>query len=126
MDGPIVGFEVDLGALPQPKAKSTKTKPALDASGLLPVERDFAFVVDADVAAGTLMRAANGADKALITDVALFDVFEGDAIGTGKKSLAIAVTLQPREKTLTDADIEAVSAKVIGAVEKATGGRLRS
>ena len=73
-----------------------------------------------------IMRAAKGADKALITDVALFDVFEGDTIGEGKKSLAIAVTLQPRDKTLTDAEIDAVSAKVIGAVEKATGGTLRS
>ena len=72
------------------------------------------------------MRAAKGADKKLITDVALFDVFEGTAIGEGKKSLAIAATLQPRDKTLTDAEIEALSAKVIGAVEKATGGVLRS
>ncbi len=126
VEGPVVGFEVDIGALPQPKAKFTKTKKALDASDLLAVERDFAFVVETDVAAGTLMRAAKGADKNLITDVALFDVFEGDAVGEGKKSLAIAVTLQPRDKTLTDADIEAVSAKVIGAVKKATGGTLRS
>jgi phenylalanyl-tRNA synthetase beta chain len=72
------------------------------------------------------MHAAKGADKSLITDVALFDVFEGDAIGQGKKSLAITVTLHPRKKTLTDSEIDAVSTKVIGAVEKATGGVLRS
>ncbi len=124
--GPLVGFEIHLDALPLPKAKATKTKPALDASDLPLVERDFAFVVDTDIAAATLMHAAKGADKSLITDVALFDVFEGDAIGQGKKSLAITVTLHPRKKTLTDSEIDAVSTKVIGAVEKATGGVLRS
>ncbi len=124
--GPVVGFEVNLTSLPPVKVKATKTKPALDASDLPPVERDFAFVVDTDVAADALIRAAKSADKKLITRIALFDSFEGPSIGEGKKSLAISVTLQPREKTLADADIEAVCAKVIGAVRKATGGVLRS
>lgn len=124
--GPVVGFEVDLTSLPPAKVKASKTRPALEASDLPPVERDFAFVVDAAIAADTLIRAARSADKKLITRVALFDVFEDRSIGKGKKSLAISVTLQPREKTLTDADIEAISAKVVGAVQKATGGVLRS
>ncbi len=123
--GPLVGFEVNLDALPAPRAKLSKTKPALDASDLPPVERDFAFVVDQDVTADALINAARSAEKKLITNVSLFDVFEGKAIGDGKKSLAIAVTLQPRDKTMTDAEIDAVSAKIVTAVKKATGGTLR-
>lgn len=124
--GPLVGFEVNLDALPLPRAKTSKTKPALNASDLPPVERDFAFVVDRDVTAGALIHAARSAEKKLITNVSLFDVFEGKAIGEGKKSLAVAVTLQPRDKTMTDAEIDAVSAKIVTAVEKATGGTLRA
>ena len=87
--------------------------------------RDFAFVVDDGVSAQDLVRAAFGADKQLIADVSLFDVYRGERMSAGKKSLAIEVTLQPREKTLTDADIEAASAKIVSAVMKATGGVLR-
>jgi len=122
---PIAAFEITLDALPAARVKHTKTKPALDASDLMAVERDFAFVVDAHVPAANVMRAARNADKKLITHVALFDVFEDASLGEDKKSLAIAVTLQPRSKTLTDAEIEAVAAKVIAAVTKATGGVLR-
>jgi phenylalanyl-tRNA synthetase beta chain len=120
-----LAFEIFLDALPQPRVKGGRTKPALEKLDLMPLTRDFAFVVDDKVAAADLVRAAFGADKALISDVSLFDVYRGERMSAGKKSLAIEVTLQPREKTLTDADIEAATAKIVSAVMKATGGTLR-
>lgn len=123
--GPLVAFELFLDALPLPKLRPTKAKALLKNSPFQPLERDFAFVLDAAVPAETLIRAARGADKALIADVALFDLYEGAHAGDGKKSLAIQVTLQPVDHTLTDAEIEAVGAKVVAAVAKATGGVLR-
>ncbi len=125
VDGPALAFEVMVDLLPPPRAKATREKPALEKLDLMPLSRDFAFVVDEKIPAADLVRAAYGADKQLIADVALFDVYRGQGVGEGKKSLAIEVTLQPREKTLADADIEAVSAKIVGAVTKATGGSLR-
>ena len=125
VEGVVVGFEIDLKALPAPRAKGTKTKGAMRASDLQPLHRDFAFVVSKDVSADKLLRAAKGADKKLITKVTLFDVFEGDALGADKKSLAIDVTLQPDVKTMTDEEIEAVAANIVLSVEKATGGTLR-
>jgi len=122
--GPAVGFTVWLDEIPTPKNKSA-TRPALAATDLQSVERDFAFVVDADVEALTLVNAAAGADKGLIADVRVFDEFIGGALGEGKKSLAVTVRLQPKDKTLKDADIEAVSAKIVEKVAKATGGTLR-
>ncbi|WP_424942529.1 phenylalanine--tRNA ligase subunit beta [Aliiroseovarius crassostreae] len=122
--GPVVAFAVHLAKVPFPKAKGTG-RAALGASDLQPVERDFAFVVDADVEAINLVNAAAGADKALITDVNVFDEFIGGSLGEGKKSLAITVRLQPKDATLTDKDIEAVSQKIVQKVEKATGGTLR-
>ncbi|MDP6885116.1 MAG: phenylalanine--tRNA ligase subunit beta, partial [Rhodospirillales bacterium] len=124
--GPVAGVEIFLDALPPAKARKSAARPALDMSPLHPVERDFAFVVDEGVAAGAVLGAARGAEPKLIIDVGLFDVFSGGALEAGRKSLAITVTLQPREKTLTDAEIEAVSNKVVAAVEKATGGTLRA
>ncbi|MFD2648032.1 phenylalanine--tRNA ligase subunit beta [Devosia albogilva] len=126
LDGPVAMFEIDLDALPEPRRKPTRTKPALNLSSLMPVSRDFAFVVDQAVPAGTILRAARGADKQLITDVTVFDVFAGTHVGEGKKSVAIAVTLQPTERTLTDEDIDKVSAAVVAAVTKSTGGVLRT
>lgn len=126
LDGPVTAFELDLDALPEPRRKATRTKPALDLSSLMPLTRDFAFVVDKAVTAGTVLKAARGADKALIRDVTVFDVFEGSHVGEGKKSIAIAVTLQPTERTLTDEDIDKVSAAVIAAVTKTSGGVLRA
>ncbi len=124
--GPVVAFAVHLARIPFARSKGT-TRPALRASDLQAVERDFAFVVAADVEAQALVNAAAGADKALIDEVRLFDEFTGGALGeAGQKSLAITVRLQPTDKTLTEADIEAVSAKIIARVEKATGGSLRS
>ena len=126
LDGPVTAFELDLDALPEPRRKATRTKPALDLSSLMPLTRDFAFVVDKAVTAGAILKAARGADKALIRDVTVFDVFEGSHVGEGKKSIAIAVTLQPTERTLTDEDIDKVSAAVIAAVTKTSGGVLRA
>jgi phenylalanyl-tRNA synthetase beta chain len=124
VDAPLAVFELYLDAIPAAKRKSL-TKPALDATDLQAVKRDFAFLLDADVAAAEVLRAALGADRALIAAVGVFDVFTGQGVPQGKKSLAIEVTLQPREKTLTDAEIEAVAAKIVAAVTKATGGELR-
>ena len=122
--GPVVAFAVHIGKIPFPKNKGA-TRAALGASDLQSVERDFAFVVDANVEAVNLVNAAAGADKALIDEVRIFDEFIGGSLGEGKKSLAITVRLQPRDKTLTEKDIEAVSAKIVQKVEKATGGTLR-
>ncbi|GJL90438.1 phenylalanine--tRNA ligase subunit beta [Hyphococcus sp.] len=126
VDGPIFGFETFLDAIPEAKKKPAKTKPAMDASELLPLTRDFAFVVDEGVTAETLLKAVRGAEKKLIAAVSLFDVYQGKGVVDGKKSLAVEVTLQPREKTLTDEEIEAVSARIVAQVEKATGGALRA
>ncbi len=125
VDGPVFGFEAFLDAIPPAKAKPTKTKPALDASGLLPVMRDFAFVVDQNVTADALLKAVRSADKKLIADASLFDVYQGKGVPEGRKSLAVEVTLQPREKTLTDEEIDRVAKTIVSAVEKATGGALR-
>ncbi len=126
VEGPVFAFEVFLDAIPAAKAKSTKSKPALDASELLPVTRDFAFLVDECVTAEALLKAVRGAEKKLISGAALFDVYEGKGVPDGMKSMAVEVTLEPREKTLTDDEIDAVGKAVISAVEKATGGRLRA
>ena len=122
--GPAMAFTLWPEEVPLPR-KGGATRAALQISDLQAVERDFAFVVDADVDALTLVNAAMGADKALIEDVRVFDEFIGGSLGEGKKSLAITVRLQPSEQTLKDADIEAVGAKVIEKVTKATGGTLR-
>jgi len=115
---------VFLESVPPSKDKGT-TRPKLNAPDLLPVTRDFAFLVDAAVPAATLVRAAEKADP-LIAAVSLFDSFAGKGMEAGKKSLAVAVRIQPAEKTLTDPEIEAVAQKIVAAVTKATGGTLRS
>lgn len=125
LKGPAVAFELFLENLPKAKAKKSAARPHLTLAALQPVHRDFAFVVDTDVPAAKVLAAARGADKKLIVGADLFDVFEGESLGVGKKSLAINVTLQPRDKTLTDAEIEDIAAKVIDGVAKATGGELR-
>ncbi|MFC5385854.1 phenylalanine--tRNA ligase subunit beta [Aquamicrobium segne] len=123
--GPLAGFEVFVDAIPEAKAKPTRTKPKLELSAFQAVKRDFAFVVDKTVAAGALVRAALGADKKLLADVGVFDVFEGAALGEGKKSIAIEVTIQPIEKTLTDEDFEGLASRITENVKKQTGGVLR-
>jgi phenylalanyl-tRNA synthetase beta chain len=125
-EGSLVAFEIILDRLTEPKARPTRAKPPVELSPFQPVERDFAFIVDRDVKAGDLVRAAQGADRKLIAGITVFDRYEGGGIDPGKKSVAIAVTLQPREKTLTDQEIEAVSAKIVAEVGKRVGGALRS
>jgi phenylalanyl-tRNA synthetase beta chain len=122
LPAPMVMFELNLDAVAEPRRRK---KSAPDLAAFQPVRRDFAFIVDTTVAADNVVRAAKGSDRALITAVSLFDVYAGDRIADGKKSLGVEVTFQPRERTLTDAEIEAVSQKVIAAVAKATGATLR-
>ena len=122
--GPAVAFTLWPEEIPAAR-KALATRSALELRDLQAVERDFAFVVDADVEALTLVNAAAGADKVLIEDVRVFDEFIGGALGEGKKSLALTVRLQPADKTLTDAEIEAISGKIVDKVAKATGGVLR-
>ncbi len=122
--GPAVGFAVHIGAIPQPKNTSS-TRAALAISDLQAVERDFAFVLDADVEAVNVVNAAQGANKALIEEVRVFDEFVGGSLGEGKKSLAITVRMQPSDKTLTEDEIDAVGRSIVEKVGKATGGVLR-
>jgi phenylalanyl-tRNA synthetase beta chain len=123
--GAMVAFEVILEAIPEAKLKPTRAKPALELSPFQPVSRDFAFIVDRSVRAGDIVRAAQGADRKLISGVTVFDVYEGKGIDDGKKSVAIAVTMQPREKTMTAQEIDAVAARIVAEVDKKTGGVLR-
>lgn len=125
VEGLVLALEIDLDALPGPRAKAGRARPPLNASALMPLTRDYAFVIPETIAAGDLVRAAFGADKALIADVQVFDVYRGAGVAEGKKSLAIEVTLQPRDKTLNEADLAAFSARLVAAVAKATGGALR-
>jgi phenylalanyl-tRNA synthetase beta chain len=124
--GPLVAFEVILEKIPEAKAKPTRAKPVLDLSPFQPVMRDFAFVVDRAVKAADILRAAQGVDRKLITGVTVFDVYEGERIAPGKTSIAIAVTLQPREKTMTDEEIDALGQRIVAEVNKRTGGVLRA
>jgi phenylalanyl-tRNA synthetase beta chain len=126
VSGPLCGFEVYVDAVPEPKAKPTKTKPKLELSAFQAVKRDFAFVVDKTVEAGTLVRAALAADKKLITAVSVFDIFEGPSLGADKKSIAIEVSIQPVEKTLTDEDFEVLAKRIVENVGKQSGGVLRT
>ncbi len=121
--GPAAAFEVRLDAIAEPKRRR---KGAPDLPALQPLRRDFAFLVEATVAADSVLRAARGAERKLIAAVSLFDVYEGDGVPPGQKSLAIEVLIQPRDATLTDAAIEAVCAKIIAAVQTATGATLRA
>jgi phenylalanyl-tRNA synthetase beta chain len=123
--GPVVAFEITLDLLPAPKAKPTRMKPKLVMSEFQPVRRDFAFVVDKGVAAGDIARAAQNADRTLVADAVVFDVYEGVGLDPQKKSVAVEVTLQPVEKTLTDAEIEAVSAKIVAEMARRYGASLR-
>lgn len=125
-DGPVMAFEVILDRIPPTRQKATRAKPLLELSAFQPVSRDFAFIVDRTVKAGDIVRAAQGVDKKLITDVIVFDVYQGKGIDDAKKSVAIAVTMQPRDKTMTDEEIDAVGAKIVAEVAKKTGGTLRA
>ncbi len=125
-EGPIVAFEIVLDAVPAPKARPTKAKPRLDRSDFMPVARDLAFVVEESVRAGDILKAAQSAERALVSDIGVFDVYQGKGLPEGTKSIAITVTLQPRERTLTDAEIEAAVARIVAEVSKRTGATLRA
>ena len=125
IDGPVLGFEIWLEAIPEPKRRAIKTRPALALSPLMPLSRDFAFVVGSSTAAGDLVRAILGADKALIASARVFDVYTGAGVAEGSKSLAVEVSIQPVDRTLTDAEIEALSSRIIAAAQKAVGAILR-
>lgn len=125
IEGRVVAFELDLDSLPKPKLKPGRTRPPLESWPYPAVDRDFAFILDGGVSADQLVRTVKGAEKKLIREVDLFDVYEGQGVEAGKRSLAIAVRLQSSEKTLSEADIEPVAQKIVAAVEKQLGGSLR-
>lgn len=124
-DGPMLGFEIVLDSVPEPRGKSGKARGAADLPNLMPLSRDFAFLMDEAKAVGDLTRAVAGADKALIADVRVFDVYRGQGVPEGQKSVAIEVEIQPRAATLAEAEIEILTAKITSAATKA-GGTLRS
>jgi phenylalanyl-tRNA synthetase beta chain len=125
VEGPLVAFEITLDAIPLPKARPTKARPKLERSEFMPLERDLAFVVPENARAGDILKAAMTADRALVADADVFDVYRGPGVPDGHKSVAISVTLQPRERTLTDSEIEATMAKIVTEVGKKTGATLR-
>lgn len=125
LTGGAVAFELMLDAVPQPRAKGGRARPVYRPSAFQPVSRDFAFLVDEAVSAEAVLRAARSAEQKLIAEVAVFDVYRGPGIPDGRKSLGLAVTLQPVERTLTDAEIEEVAARLVEAVTRATGAILR-
>ena len=122
---PVVAFEVYMDNVPQPRAKS-KSQKLLKMSQFMPLTRDFAFVADKEVEASKIMAAISSVDKEKITDVAIFDIYEGDKLPENKKSLALQVTITPFDKTMTDKEIEILSAQIVHAVKKATGAELRA
>ena len=124
-DGPMLAFEMVLDAVPEPRGKATKARGAANLSALMPLTRDFAFVVEDGKPTGDLVRAVAGADKALIAEVRVFDVYQGPGVAEGMKSVALEVVVQPREATLTEAEIETLSGKIVQAAGKA-GATLRS
>jgi phenylalanyl-tRNA synthetase beta chain len=124
VQGPVYGFELWLEAVPEPKKKGAKSRPAWRGSALMPLSRDFAFLTPHGVSAAELVRAVQGADKALISGVRVFDLYQGPGVPEGFKSLAVEAAIQPTEQTLTDKDIEALSAKIVAAADK-LGAKLR-
>jgi len=124
--GPMAAFEAYLDAVPLPKKKGGTAKPLVKLSAFQPVRRDFAFVVAEEVEADKVVRAVRSADKALVADASVFDVYRGPGVEAGRKSVAVEAVLQPVERTLTEAEIDAVGQKIVAAVAKATGGVLRA
>ena len=118
----VVGFDIFVDSLPTPRTKTNKARPSFHKHLFQRVERDFAFVVDATIPVERLLRAVRGCDKTVISSVGVFDVYQGEHVATGKKSVALTVTLQPHDRTFTDQDIEGISERIITAVERATGG----
>ncbi|HZK99705.1 MAG TPA: phenylalanine--tRNA ligase subunit beta [Caulobacteraceae bacterium] len=126
VEGPVHAFEIWLESVPEARRKGAKTRPAPRLSPFMPLTRDFAFVVDAGIAAGDLVRAVRGADRALIGEARVFDAYVGPGVPEGAKSLALEITIQPRQATLTEGQIEALCAAVVAAAAKSVGARLRT
>jgi phenylalanyl-tRNA synthetase beta chain len=126
IEAPAAAFELDLDGLPRPRVKGGRGRPPLETLPYPPVDRDFAFLVDSAVAAEDLLKAVRGAEKKLVREVRLFDVYEGKGMPEGKKSLAVAVRLQAPDRTLTDAEIEPVAQRIVSAAQKAVGAVLRN
>ena len=125
IDGPVMGFEVFLQRAPRPKPKASRARPPLRASPFPQVDRDFAFVMEDEIPAEALLAAVRAADKVLIREVSLFDVYTGPGLEAGKKSLAVAVRLQAQDHTMSEAEIEATAKRIVAAASKATGAVLR-
>ena len=126
IDVPVVGFELDLDALPKPTRQGRHGHGRRWKSWPYPpVDRDFAFIVDEAVTADALLKAMRQAEKKLIRELRLFDVYRGQGVEPGKKSLAVAVRLQSRERTLTEAEVEPVARRIVEAAAKAVGAVLR-
>ena len=125
-EGPMVAFEIILDSVPAPKGRPTRARPKLDRSDFMPVERDLAFVVGSSVRAADIIKAAESAERSLVAKVGVFDVYQGEGLPEGSKSIAIRVTLQPRERTLTDAEIDVAMSKIVAEVSRRTGAALRS
>ncbi|WP_370931477.1 phenylalanine--tRNA ligase subunit beta [Bartonella sp. DGB1] len=126
LSGAVCACEIFLDNIPQTKIKSSKTKPRLTLHNLQPVVRDFSFILPVETPSINLVRSVKGADKKFIKEVKIFDVFQGGNLTIDTKAVGIEVTLQPVEKSFTDADIEEISNKIIAAVNKHTGAILRS
>lgn len=122
----VAGFEVFIEALTEPKKKGNATAlPPLKLAELQPISRDFAFLADKHVDADAFVKTIKLVDRELITDVSVFDIYTGKGVEDGKKSVALSVTLQPKKQTLTDAEIESLSKKIVDAVTTKTGASLR-
>ncbi len=121
----VVAFEVNLDNIPLPRKSTDKSRKKLELSAFQAIDKDLAFVVNKDVSAASILAAAKNADRNHITDVRIFDIYEGENLPAGKKSVAISLTFQPIEQTFTDKDIENLMNKVIVEVGKKTGGELR-
>jgi phenylalanyl-tRNA synthetase beta chain len=124
-DGPMLAFEIVLDAVPEPRGAKSKARGPANLANLMPLTRDFAFVVEDGKAVGDLARAVAGADKALIADVRVFDIYRGAGVPEGMKSVALEVVIQPVEATLTEAEIEGLSARIVAAAGK-LGATLRT
>jgi len=122
----VLGFEIFLDNIPESRKKIREAKPQFIVSDNQKVVRDFAFVIDEKYSSGEIINLVKKIDKKLIKDVKIFDVYHGDNIAVGKKSIAFNVTLEPKDKTISDNDIEEVSKKIISTVQENTGATLRS
>jgi len=122
----VLGFEIFLDIVPEARKKIREVKPQFIVSDYQKVVRDFAFVIDEKYSSGQIINLVKKIDKGLISDVKIFDIYHGDNISSGKKSIAFNVTLEPKDKTLSENDIEQVSKKIISKIQESTGATLRS